>query len=405
MEEKISLLQLQERIKRGIEGAVPYAVWITAEIGEINNHPSGHCYLDLVDYKEGERGVAAKARGVIWSSAWRMLRPYFQSSAGVPLSRGLNVLLKVQASFSNVYGLSLNILDIDPSFTVGELELKRQQTIKRLKEEGCMDMNSRLELPALPRKIAVVSSPTAAGYRDFMNHLHNNEYGFKFHSELFPAQMQGEEAPGSIIAALEGIAARETEFDAVAVLRGGGAAMDLLCFDDYELAVNIAQFPLPVITGIGHDHDYHIADMVAHTWLKTPTAAADFFVDIFMQQEQFLMHLFQRISLTLAQKISTERHRLLEVRKSLGNCAANLVTSRRQQLDMLQLRISAADPARILGNGFAIVAVGSKRACASDVVEGARLKLVLRDGTVEFEVGKVLERSGVGEKECREEKM
>lgn len=398
MEEKISLLQLQERIKRGIEAAVPGAVWVTAEIGEINSHPSGHCYLDLVNYKDDGRGVAAKARGVIWSSTWRMLRPYFQSAAGVALSKGLNVLIKVQASFSSVYGLSLNVLDIDPSFTVGELELKRQQTIKRLKEEGCMEMNGLLELPALPRRIAVVSSPTAAGYRDFMKHLHNNEYGFGFFSELFVAQMQGDEAPDSIIAALEEIAGREGEFDVVVILRGGGAAMDLMCFDDYELAVNIAQFPLPVVTAIGHDHDYHIADMVSHTWLKTPTAAADFFVDIFMQQEQYLMHLFQRISLTLAQKISTERHRLLNVQNSLEMSTANLVTRRRQLLDMLQLRIQAADPARILGNGFAIVAVDGRRACAADVVEGARLKLILRDGTVEFEVGKVLERN------CREEK-
>ncbi len=393
MEEKISLLQLQERIKRGIEGAVPYAVWVTAEIGEIVNHPSGHCYLDLIDYKEGERGVAAKARGVVWSSTYRMLKPYFQSTAGVPLSKGLNVLIKVQASFSSVYGLSLNILDIDPSFTVGELELKRQQTIKRLKDEGCMDMNVQLELPALPRRIAVISSPTAAGYRDFMNHLHNNEYGFRFFSELFAAQMQGEEAPQSIVAALDAVALRAGEFDAVAILRGGGAAMDLVCFDDYTLAVNISQFPLPVITGIGHDHDYHIADMVAHTWLKTPTAVADFFVDIFMQQEQYLMHLFQRISLTLAQKIAAERHRLLEMQNSLKYSAANLVSEKRRQLEMLQMRISAADPARILGNGFAIVAAGGKRVSAADIVEGARLKMVLRDGVVEFVVGRVLEKS------------
>ncbi len=398
MDEKISLLQLQERIKRGIEGAVPASVWVTAEIGEINNHPSGHCYLDLIDYKEGERGVAAKARAVIWSSTYRMLRPFFHSAAGVPLSKGLNVLLKVQAVFSNVYGLSLNILDIDPSFTVGELELRRQQTIKRLKDEGCMEMNSLLELPALPRRIAVVSSPTAAGYRDFMKHLLENEYGFRFFAELFPAQMQGEEAPESIIAALEEIAAREGEFDAVAILRGGGAAMDLVCFDDYELAVNISQFPLPVITGIGHDHDFHIADMVAHTWLKTPTAAADFFVDVFMQQEQFLMHLFQRISLTLAQKISAERNRLQLLHSRMEQSASNHVKAGRQLLDMMRLRIQAADPARILDNGFAIVAVDGRRASSADVVEGARLKLVLNDGTVEFVVGEVLERS------CREEK-
>lgn len=398
MEEKISLLELQERIRRGIEGAVPHQVWITAEIGEIKNHPSGHCYLDLVDYKEGERGVAAKARGVIWSSAWRMLQPYFLSAAGVPLSKGLNVLLKVQANFSAVYGLSLNILDIDPSFTVGELELRRQQTIKRLQQEGCMEMNAQLQLPPLPRRIAVISSATAAGYRDFMNHLHKNEYGFRFSTELFPAQMQGQEAPESIIVALDKIAEREGEFDVVAILRGGGAAMDLLCFDDYSLAVNIAQFPLPVITGIGHDHDYHIADMVANTWLKTPTAVADFFVDIFVQQEQYLMHLFQRISLTLAHKISTERHRLLTLHNTLVQNVANLLSCRRQQLEMLRLKVEAADPARILGSGFAIVAVGGKRAGAEDIVEGARVKMVLGDGEVEFIVGEIVGKKVFKEK-------
>lgn len=398
MEEKISLLELQERIRRGIEGAVPHQVWITAEIGEMKNHPSGHCYLDLVDYKEGERGVAAKARGVIWSSAWRMLQPYFLSAAGVPLSKGLNVLLKVQANFSAVYGLSLNILDIDPSFTVGELELRRQQTIKRLQQEGCMEMNAQLQLPPLPRRIAVVSSATAAGYRDFMNHLHKNEYGFRFSTELFPAQMQGQEAPESIIVALDKIAEREGEFDVVAILRGGGAAMDLLCFDDYSLAVNIAQFPLPVITGIGHDHDYHIADMVANTWLKTPTAVADYFVDIFVQQEQYLMHLFQRISLTLAHKISTERHRLLTLHNTLVQNVANLLSCRRQQLEMLRLKVEAADPARILGSGFAIVAVGGKRAGAEDIVEGARVKMVLGDGEVEFVVGEIVGKKVFKEK-------
>lgn len=390
MEEKISLLELQERIKRGIEGAVPGVLWVTAEIGEINSHVSGHCYLDLIDYKDGGRGVAAKARGVIWSSTWRMLRPYFHTTAGVPLSKGLNVLLKVQAGFSTVYGLSLNILDIDPSFTVGELELRRQQTIKRLQQEGCMEMNAQLQIPSLPRRIAVVSSATAAGYRDFMKHLQGNEYGFRFHTELFPAQMQGDEAPLSIIEALDAIASREGEFDVVVIVRGGGAAMDLVCFDDYSLAVNIAQFPLPVVTGVGHDHDYHIADMVANVWLKTPTAVADFLIDIFVQQEQHLMHLFQRISLTLAQKISAERHRLLAVHNAFVQASANLVSSRRQQLEMLRLRVAAADPARILGNGFAIVAVEGRRASAADIVEGARVKMVLRDGEVEFTVGEVL---------------
>ncbi|MBE6246998.1 MAG: exodeoxyribonuclease VII large subunit [Bacteroidales bacterium] len=392
MEEKMTLLQLQERIREGIEEAVPPVVWITAEIGELKMHSSGHCYLEFVSYREKGHAVAAKARGTIWSSTFRLLKPYFETTAGVALASGLNVLVKVQVSFSPIYGLSLNVLDIDPSFTVGELELKRQQTIARLKDEGCFDMNSSLQIPSLPRRIAIVSSPTAAGYRDFMKQLHGNEGGFRFHTELFAAQMQGEEAPGSIVAALENIASREMEFDAVAIIRGGGAAMDLVCFDDYTLAVNIAQFPLPVVTGIGHDHDFHIADMVAHTWLKTPTAAADFFVDAFMQQYQFIMHLFQRISLTLAQKISIERQRLLQLHNSMAQSVAALVSRRRQELDILKLRLDAADPSRILAKGFAMVAVDGKRASAGDFVEGRRVRLTLHDGTVEFTVGEVLEK-------------
>ncbi|MBR2438374.1 MAG: exodeoxyribonuclease VII large subunit [Bacteroidales bacterium] len=392
MEEKMTLLQLQERIREGIEEAVPPVVWITAEIGELKMHSSGHCYLEFVSYGEKGHAVAAKARGTIWSSTFRLLKPYFETTAGVALASGLNVLVKVQVSFSPIYGLSLNVLDIDPSFTVGELELKRQQTIARLKDEGCFDMNSSLQIPSLPRRIAIVSSPTAAGYRDFMKQLHGNEGGFRFHTELFAAQMQGEEAPGSIVAALEEIASRESEFDAVAIIRGGGAAMDLVCFDDYTLAVNIAQFPLPVVTGIGHDHDFHIADMVAHTWLKTPTAAADFFVDAFMQQYQFIMHLFQRISLTLAQKISIERQRLLQLHNSMAQSVAALVSRRRQELDILKLRLDAADPSRILAKGFAMVAVDGKRASAGDFVEGRKVRLTLHDGTVEFTVGEVLEK-------------
>lgn len=389
MEEKLTLLDLQEKIKRGIEGAVPGAVWVTAEIGELNNHYSGHCYLDLIDYKEGGRGVAAKARGVIWSNVWRMLKPYFETTSGVRLEKGLHVLLKAQVSFSPVYGLSLNILDIDPSFTVGELELRRQKTIERLKGDGCMEMNPSLQLPALPRRIAVVSAETAAGYRDFMKQLHQNENGFRFCTELFAAQMQGDDAPQSIISALERIAERSDEFDVAIIIRGGGAAMDLVCFDDYNLALNIAQFPLPVITGIGHDHDFHIADMVAHTWLKTPTAVADFFVGIFVEQEQYIMYLFQRISLTLSQKISAERQKLALLRNSVVQGAANLVSNGRRALEMLQLRINAADPAKILGNGFAIVAVDGKRASVEDIREGCRVRMVLADGTVEFTVGEV----------------
>lgn len=392
MEEKMTLLDLQERIRKAIGDDVPSVVWITAEIGEMNIHSSGHCYLELINYNEKGRGVSAKARGTIWSSTFRLLRPYFETTAGTAFAKGLNVLVKVQVSFSPVYGLSLNILDIDPSYTVGELEMKRQETIARLKEEGCFEMNSLLQMALLPRRIAVVSSPTAAGYRDFMKQLHGNDGGFRFHTELFAAQMQGEEAPGSIVAALDEIASRESEFDAVAIIRGGGAAMDLVCFDDYSLAVNIAQFPLPVVTGIGHDHDFHIADMVAYSWLKTPTAVADFFVDAFMQQYQSVMNLFQRISLTLAHKISIERQRLLQLHNSMAQSVATLISGRRRELDILRMRLDAADPSKILGKGFALVAIDGMRASAKDFATGRKVRITLHDGTVEFVVGEMLEK-------------
>lgn len=396
MEGKISLLELQERIKTGIERSVPGSIWITAEISEINNNISGHCYLDLVDYKEGERGVAAKARGMIWSSVNRVLKPYFETTAGAPLSVGMHVLLKVQVQYSQVYGLSLGVLDIDPSYTMGEFELRRQRTIRRLKEDGCFDLNAQLVLPLLPRRFAVISSSTAAGYRDFIKHLHENEYGFSFQTELFQAQMQGDEAPQSIIKALDEVvafvgSAMEESFDAVLIIRGGGSAMDLSCFDDYHLAMNIAQFPLPVITGVGHDRDYHVCDMVAHTWLKTPTAVADFILDIFMQEDMHLASLFQRISLTLSQKINHENLLLERFADRLRNSAANALREQERRLEILQLRLKGVNPADILAKGFAIAVIDGKKAVGiGDIQTGRQVSLIMQDGVVEFTIGEIV---------------
>ena len=276
MVDNISLYQLQERIKRGVEESVPGYIWITAEISDVNNNVSGHCYLDLVDYKDGEKGISAKARGMIWANTYRILRPYFETTTGSALKAGMKVLIKVQVQYSILYGLGLTISDIDPTFTIGGLELIRQKTIQQLQNDGCFELNSKLQLPLLPRNLAIISSPTAAGYRDFMNHLNQNEFGLSFNTELYQAQMQGDEAPQSIINALDKIHNSNIKYDAVIIIRGGGAVTDLVCFDDYELCVNIAQYPLPVITGIGHEHAYYIADMVAHTYLNTPIAVAGF---------------------------------------------------------------------------------------------------------------------------------
>lgn len=391
MEEKITLAALQRRIQEGVEQSVPAPVWVTAEISEIKQNANGHCYLDLVDYQEGKGGTAAKARGMIWSSVNRMLKPFFETTAGSPLQAGMHVLLKVQVQYSAVYGLSLSVLDIDPAYTVGELELQRQRTLARLRQEGMFGMNAAVPLPALPRRLAVVSSGSAAGYRDFMKHLHENEYGFRFHTELFQAPMQGEEAPAGIIAALERVADRVQAspggFDAAVLIRGGGSAMDLACFDDYDLAVNIAQFPLPVLTGVGHDHDVHVCDMVAHTGLKTPTAVADFILEIFMREEGCLVSLFHRISLSLSLRLKERRSGLDRWEQRLRTGAENAVRRQEARLDLLEYKVTALDPGNILNKGFGLLVIDGKRAeSVEDIKEGSRAELQLKDGRVSFRI-------------------
>ncbi len=393
MVEKLSLFELQEQIKRGIENQVKGVVWITAEIAEINHNSSGHCYLDLVDYSQNERGVAAKARGIIWASTFRLLRPYFESTTGATLKSGMNVLLKVQVQYSHIYGLSLIISDIDPSYTIGELELKRQQTIKRLKEEGCFDLNTQLSLPALPRKLAIISSVTAAGYRDFEKHLHQNEYGYIFSTKLFQAQMQGDLAPESIIAALDEILLQQDDFDVVILIRGGGSAMDLSCFDDYELALNISQFPLPIITGIGHDHDYHVCDMVANIWQKTPTAVADFIISIFNDEALQLDSLLRRLSYAVSIKIGEQSVNLANLNMRIKRSFENKLTEQLNLLSIYETKLKAADPTAILSRGFGVLYKDSEKVISvNSVQQDANYQLVLSDGVVEFKVGEIVER-------------
>ncbi len=393
MNEKISLFELQEQIKKGIEQQVRGTIWVTAEISEIKQNVSGHCYLDLVDYANNERGVVAKVRAMIWATTYRVLRPYFETTAGAPLSNGMKVLLKVQVQYSPIYGLALSILDIDPSYTVGELEMKRQQTIKRLQDEGCFNLNSTLELPILPRRFAIISSSTAAGYRDFMKHLVENEYGYNFNVELYQAQMQGDAASESIIAALDNIAsATENNYDAVIIIRGGGSAMDLSCFDDYELASNIAQFPLPVITGIGHDQDFHICDMVAHTWLKTPTAVADFIIDIFNGEQVRLDSLLRRISYSLSLKVGADKSAVERIEMRLRQRVKEIISQHSNRLMLLEAKLAGVDPSEILNRGFAVIYREEKRVnSVKELQKGEHLQLMLSDGAALIEVGDVLE--------------
>jgi exodeoxyribonuclease VII large subunit len=276
MDQKLTLSELNKQIGEVLAGAFPVGVWVIGEISELKENRNGHCYLELIE-KQGNE-IVARSRATIWSYTFRILKPYFETTTGQLFSQGIKILVQVSVEFHPFFGLSLNIRDIDPVYTVGDMTLQRNEIINRLKAEGVFDMNRELELPFVPQKIAVISSATAAGYQDFINQLQNNQQGYKFYTKLFPATMQGVDTVPTIISALEKIYRYEDFFDAVVIIRGGGATADLSSFDNYDLAYHVTQFPLPVITGIGHEKDDTIIDLVAHTRLKTPTAVAEFLI-------------------------------------------------------------------------------------------------------------------------------
>ncbi|MCX6225448.1 MAG: exodeoxyribonuclease VII large subunit [Bacteroidia bacterium] len=277
-QEPLGLFELNRQIRLNIQSGFPEAIWVVAEISDFTVNRNGHCYLELIEKEPDGDRILARSRATIWASAYRMLRPFFESATGQELMPGIKILVRADVEFHELYSISLNIRDIEPSFTIGDLARKRQMIIRKLEEAGVFDMNKELEMPLVPQKIAIISSPTAAGYGDFNDQLINNPSGYIFYTHLFPAVMQGEETGPSIIGALDVIAGYDHFFDAVVIIRGGGSKLDLSSFDNYDLGLNVAQFPLPVITGIGHEQDDSIIDLVAHTRCKTPTAVAEFLI-------------------------------------------------------------------------------------------------------------------------------
>ena len=288
MEKALTLYELNSLVRETIEEELHQEYWVEAELSEVRE-VRGHCYMQLVQYDRSEEGgkrkryentPIAQASAKCWQSSWQLLRPYFEKETGQRLHAGMKVLLQVYANFHETYGFSWIVTDIDPTYTMGDMARKRQEIIRVLKEEGVFDLQKELPLPLFCQRIAVISSANAAGYGDFVNQLENNEYGFQFHTRLFPAVMQGEDVEKSVIAALEQIfRGSENIFDCVVIIRGGGATADLSGFDTLALAENVANFPIPIITGIGHERDESILDMVSHTRVKTPTAAAAFLID------------------------------------------------------------------------------------------------------------------------------
>ncbi|MBO4371406.1 MAG: exodeoxyribonuclease VII large subunit, partial [Bacteroidales bacterium] len=275
----LTLNQLNRLIKDAISSSFADTVYFVAEINAISVNRTGHCYIDLIEKSEDGDNIVAQLRATIWAGNYRMIKPYFESVTGQPLRAGIKIMACGQVAFHEVYGMSVNITGITPEYTVGEMALQRKITIDKLTSDGVIDMNKDLALPMLIKNIAVISSPQAAGYGDFVNQLNNNPNGYKFFTYLFEASMQGDEAESSIIHQLGRIARHADKFDCVALIRGGGSKADLSCFDKYLLCLNLCQIPLPIITGIGHDRDESVADIVANTALKTPTAVAQFIID------------------------------------------------------------------------------------------------------------------------------
>ena len=336
-------------------------------------------------------GLVAKANAVIWASKYRFIAPYFESVTGSPLSEGMTVLVEVQASYSQLYGFSLIVNDIDPEYSLGVKELERQKTIERLAKEGLMDLQKELSLPVLPYRLAVISAEDAAGYRDFMRHLHENPYGFRIGTELYPALMQGADCPESIITAMDAVLDSGKEYDAVLVLRGGGAKLDLACFDDYGLAAVIAQFPLPVLTAIGHDQDYHVCDMVAHEFVKTPTALADFILAMYEDEDARLSSFQTRVRLAFGSRISSMEAALDVLGRRVKGGFALKISALESALAVLQARISASDPRKIIERGYALVLDGDgvvmKGAAGHEA--GERISLMFADGTLGCKIEEV----------------
>ena len=337
---QVSLSELQRKVKGSLEDLFSMPVWVKAEISELTTNRSGHCYLDLVETQEGSDTVIARCRATIWSYTFRMLKPYFETTTGQVFTEGLKVLLQAKVEYHEVYGFSLNIRDIDPVYTLGDMARQRREIILRLEAAGVLDMNKELELPLVPQRIAVISSPTAAGLQDFLNQLHNNSHKFVFYTKLFPAVMQGVEAPRSITAALEKIFQYEELFDAVVIIRGGGAQIDLACFDHYDLAFNVAQFPLPVITGIGHEKDDTVIDLVAHTRMKTPTAVAEFLISGALQFSQQLGELEKHFTDLVNDQLEENHNRLNDVADQLSLLVNQLIVKQTNRLDIARIHLA-----------------------------------------------------------------
>jgi exodeoxyribonuclease VII large subunit len=399
---RFSLLELNRLVREAIEDALPIEYWVEAELSECRES-RGHCYMELIQKDEQTATPIAKASAKCWANKWLTIRPYFERTTGQQLHAGMKVLLQVYPQFHEAYGFSWIVTDIDPTYTLGDMARKRQEIIQKLKAEGVFDLQKELQLPVFCQHIAVISSQTAAGYGDFCKQLADNPYGFKFKTQLFPAIMQGEGVEQSIISALEQI--YDMPFDCVVIIRGGGATSDMSGFDTLTLAENVANFPIPIITGIGHERDESVLDMVSHTRVKTPTAAAALLIDHLKGVLETIEGAQSVISHYAQQKLSAINYQLSTISEAIPRLFSIVkarqeakidalytrlpmlierrLTSESHRLQLIDEKLKALDPTLLLARGYSITLYNGKAVKdASQLPPGTEIETRLAKGTV-----------------------
>lgn len=426
----LSLVELNMLVRRSVRACLPDEYWVQAELSDVRSNYSGHSYLEFVQKDSKSNALVAKARGIIWNNVYSRLKPFFERETGQLFVSGIKVLVKVTVDFHELYGYSLTVVDIDPTYTLGDMARRRKEIISRLESEGILTLNKELELPVLAQRIAVISSATAAGYGDFCNQLEHNPYGFVFYPHLFQAVMQGDKVELSIIAALEKIYQTQEKWDVVVIIRGGGATSDLSGFDTYNLAAHCAQFPLPVLTGIGHERDDTVLDVVSHTRVKTPTAAAEFLinhlrgtaealdgyasfinqtipdilqrekerlercvsripsqVEIRLQREVFRQErLFKRMELAWQSRLMREEHRL-DLSLRIAGALQTRLQREKHRLELFEQRVNAASPDVLLKRGYSITLNNGKAVTdASLLKDGDEIVTRLAKGEIRSKV-------------------
>ena len=415
-EKRFTLRQLNMMVRETIDTGLPGDYWVEAELSECREN-GGHCYMELIEKDERSNTPVARASAKCWRQTWLMVKPCFERTTGQPLHAGMKVLLRVYPQFHEAYGFSWIVSDIDPTYTIGDMARKRQEIIRQLKEEGVFDLQRELSIPTFAKRIAVISAPNAAGYGDFCRQLEDNEYGFRFEVTLFPAVMQGEQVEQSIISALNAIYGWRVEggglevegggcpFDCVVIIRGGGATADLSGFDTLALAENVAQFPLPVITGIGHDRDESILDMVSNTRVKTPTAAAALLIDNLLRVLERLDDASQRIANAINQRLARQKYQLAMVNAQLITLALHQVSEQRHRIENIgnrlpiaierrmtaqkhliaqtELKLQGFDPQLLLSRGYSITLKDGKAVRdATQLKPGDEIETRVEHGTI-----------------------